>query len=58
MKKGKFEINNGKPVTVGYGLFSGSTETIDLLSILIVFLVSVFAGHIEIYRPTINDIEL
>ena len=34
-KKGKFELNNGKLVTVGYGLFSGRNEFI--LSILGIF---------------------
>ena len=58
IKEGKFELNNGKTLTVGYGLFSGRKETIYVLSILAIFLLSIYATHVEINRPIKIDIDM
>ena len=56
--KNQSELNNGKPVTIGYGLISGRNETKYLLSILIIYLVSIYAAHVEINRRIQNDIDI
>ena len=61
IKKGKYELNNGKKISVGHGLFSERnerSETVDVLSILGIFLVSIYATHVEINRPIKNDIDV
>ena len=58
IKKGKFEMDNGRKISVGLGLFSGRNErneTVDVLSILGVFLVSIYATLVEINLPIKND---
>ena len=50
IKKGKFELNHGKKISVGHGLFSGrneKNEKVDVFSILGIFLVSIYATHVE-----------
>ena len=37
-KKGMFELNKGIPVSVGYCLFSGRSESLDIFSTLGIFL--------------------
>ena len=60
IKKGKFEMNSVKKISVGHGLFIGRNErneTVDVLSILGIFLVSIYATLVEINRPIKNDID-
>ena len=48
-------------ISVGPCLFSGRNErneTVDVLSILGIFLEIIYATHVEIYRPIKNDIDV
>ena len=56
--KNQFELCNGILVTVGYVLFSGRKETLDLLFILVIFLVSIYAAHVENNRLIKKDIDM
>ena len=61
IKKGRFDLNTGKKISVGHGLFSGRNErneTVDVLPILGFFLEIIYATHVEIYRPIKNDIDV
>ena len=58
INKGKFEIINWNKISIGYGLFFKRNETIDILCILAIGLLSISAGHVEINRPNKNEIDM
>ena len=56
--KGKFELGNENKASIGYGLFTYRNKTIDILCILAIGLVSIYAGSVEINRPNKNETDM
>ena len=58
INQGNFEFRNGNKVSIGYSLFTKRNETIDILCILAIGLVSIYAGHVDINCPFKYDIDM
>ena len=62
-KKGKFELHNGIPISIGYGqptnknklpkqtLFNRDEEALDTFSIFCICIIAIYATYIEVNRP-------